>query len=125
MAPIHAPMVPDELRVLVFPETGSHWTARVLDHDIAVQGRSVESAVDALIKVVRAQMAFDVRHNRAPLSAFAPAPRLYWYAFRDAARQSPPRELDTIGLDGMSRIVMVTIDQNPAAYRRVSLSLSA
>ena len=118
-------MSSDALRVLVFPETGRHWTARALDHDISVQGRSLEGAVDALIKVVHAHIAFDLRHKRAPLSAFAPAPRLYWDAFREAARQSPARELDYYGANGTSHIMMVTVERNPAAYRLVPLSRSA
>ena len=111
--------------MLVFPEQGRHWIARALDHDIAVQGRSVEDAVDALIKVVRAHVAFDLRHNRSPLSAFPPAPRLYWSAFRDATRQSQIREIDCHDANGAPRIVMATIAQNPAAYRRVSFSMTA
>lgn len=118
-------MCPDHLSVLVFAETGRHWTARALEHDIAVQGRSVEGAVDALAKIVRAHVAFDLRHNRQPLSAFPPAPRLYWNAFRDATRQAPARELDCGVIEGAPRLVMATIDRNPAAYRRVSLSLTA
>lgn len=119
-------MVPETaLRVLVFPEPGRHWTARSLDHDIAVQGLSIEGAVDALIKVIRAHIAFDIRHDRTPLSAFPPAPRLYWNAFRDATRQSPGREIDCLDADRLQRIVMVTLPQNPAMYRRVSLSLTA
>ena len=118
-------MLPDALRVIVFPETGRHWTARALDHDISVQGRSLEGAVDALIKVVHAHIAFDMRHNRTPLSAFAPAPRLYWEAFREAARQSPARELDCPGAEGTARVMMVTVERNPAAYRLLPISRSA
>jgi hypothetical protein len=118
-------MCPQCLRVLVFPETGRNWTARALDHDIAVQGRSMESAIDALTKIVRAHVAFDLRHNREPLSAFPPAPRLYWNAFRDATRQLPARELDYREVDGTPRIVMATTERNPAAYRRVSLPQTA
>ena len=119
-------MVPvTEMRVLVFPESSRYWTARALEHDIAVQGRSVEDAVDALIKVVRAHVAFDLRHNRRPLSAFPPAPRLYWNAFRDATRQAQNREIDCHDTDGTPRIVMATMARNPAAYRRASLSLTA
>jgi hypothetical protein len=114
-----------QLSVLVFAETGRHWTARALEHDIAVQGPSAEGAVDALVKIVRAHVAFDVRHNRHPLSGFPPAPRLYWNAFRAATRQSPGRELDCGEVEGSPRIVMATADRNPAAYRNISLSLSA
>ena len=118
-------MFPQHLRVLVFPETGRNWTARALEHDIAVQGRTVEAAVDSLVKVVRAHVAFDRRHNRTPLSAFTPAPRFYWNTFRDAVRRSPGRELDQKEDDGTPRIVVAVIDHHPEAYRPLSLSLSA
>jgi len=118
-------MAPPRLRVLVFPETGRNWTARALDHDIAVQGRSMDGAIDALAKIVRAHVAFDLRHNREPLSAFPPAPRLYWNAFRDATRLSPAQELEPPEVDGTPWIVMATAERNPAAYHRVWLSETA
>ena len=118
-------MCPRRLRVLAFPETGGNWTARALDHDIAVHGSSLEGAIDALAKIVRAHVAFDLWHNREPLSALPPAPRLYWNAFRDATRLTPAQELDSREIDGTPRIVMATTDCNPAAYRRVSLSHTA
>jgi hypothetical protein len=117
-------MSPEPLRVLVFPEVGRNWTARALEHDIAVQGCTLEGAVDALVKVVRAHFAFDARHNRAPLSGFPPAPRLYWNVFREATRLSPVRQLDDRG-DGTPVIIVANTDHHPAAYRRLSLSLTA
>ncbi len=70
------------LSIVAFQETRHTFTARCLEHDITATGRTSEFAVDALLKIVRAHINFDCRHARAPLSAFAPAPRLYWDAFR-------------------------------------------
>jgi hypothetical protein len=75
------------LSILTFQETRVHCTARCLEYDMAATGRSTESAVDALLKMVRAHIEFDRRHAHHPLSAFAPAPRIYWEAFRRGARQ--------------------------------------
>lgn len=115
-------MASEELRLLVFPETGGHWTARALEHDIAVQARSCDNAVDALIKIIRAHVEFDVRHNRAPLSGFSPAPRVYWSAFRFASRIAPVREVDIHAADWLRRLVVAVADQSPTMYR---LSLTA
>ena len=65
-------MAPPRLRILVFPETHGTWTARGLEHDLAAEGRTIEAAVDTLLKIARAHVAYDRRHNREPLSAFAP-----------------------------------------------------
>jgi len=74
-------MPPSHLRIVVFPETRRTWTARGLDHDLAAEGRTVEAALDTLLKIARAHIAFDLRHHREPLSAFATAPPAYWNAF--------------------------------------------
>ena len=83
-------MAPPRLRILVFPETHGTWTARGLEHDLAAEGRTIEAAVDTLLKIARAHAAYDRRHNREPLSAFAPAPQLYWTAFTGATRLPAP-----------------------------------
>ena len=115
-------MVPHELRLLVFPETGGHWTARALEHDVAVQARSLENAVDAVMKIIRAHVEFDRRHNRTPLSAFAPAPRLYWNAFRVASQTAAPREMDMTNCESLPRFIIAVADHSPAMFR---LSLTA
>lgn len=73
------------LSVVAFQETRLHSTARCLEHDITATGRTTEFAVDALLKMVRAHIDFDRRHARLPLSTFAPAPRLYWDAFKQGS----------------------------------------
>jgi len=87
-------MAPPRLRILVFPQTYGTWTARGLEHDLAADGRTIEAAVDTLLKIARAHVAYDRRHNREPLSAFAPAPQLYWKAFSGARRLPVPAEFD-------------------------------
>jgi len=87
-------MAPPRLRILVFPETHGTWTARSLEHDLSAEGRTVEAAVDTLLKIARAHVAYDRRHNREPLSAFLPAPKLYWNAFSGATRMPVPLEFD-------------------------------
>lgn len=69
------------LSILVFPETTRTWTARSLEHDLAAGGRSAGAAIDTLVKIAQAHIAFDARHGREPLSAFRAAPQLYWNAF--------------------------------------------
>ena len=86
-------MAPSLLRILVFPETSRTWTARGLERDLAAGGRSIESAVDTLLKIARAHIAYDRRHNREPLSAFAAAPPVYWNAFTRATPIPIPTDL--------------------------------
>lgn len=87
------------LRIIVFPDSPKVWTARSLEHDLAARGATAEAAIDTLVRLAEAHIAFDKRHGRPPLSAFAAAPRLYWNAFaraediRAVALQRPEREL--------------------------------
>ena len=74
-------MAHSQLRIIVFPDSPKAWTARSLEHDLAARGVTAEAAIDTLVKIAEAHIAFDTRHGRAPLSAFASAPRLYWNAF--------------------------------------------
>lgn len=113
-------MALSRLRVVVFPETTKGWTARGLEHDISVAGRTAEAAVDALVRVASAHIAFDVRHGRPPLSAFGAAPRPYWNAFAGAAMANKPMEILRSEPEGpFSCLVTVTKD-NPAIRRFAS-----
>jgi hypothetical protein len=78
-----------QLRIIVFPDSPKAWTARSLEHDLAARGKTAEAAIDTLVKIAEAHIAFDTRHGRAPLSAFASAPRLYWNAFARAEKAAP------------------------------------
>jgi hypothetical protein len=74
-----------QLRIVVFPDSPKAWIARSLEHDLAARGATAEAAIDTLVRIAEAHIAFDQRHGRAPLSAFAAAPRLYWNAFARAS----------------------------------------
>jgi hypothetical protein len=73
------------LSILVYPESGIWSTARCLEHDVEASGRSADTAIDALLRMIRAHVEYDTRHNRVPLSAFRRAPEPYWRAFRGDA----------------------------------------
>lgn len=83
-------MEPRGLRVLLFQKMRGVWVARGLEHDLAVEGRSLESVVDSIHRLVSAHADFDRRHGRAPLSPFPAAPSRYWQAF-ERARPLPVR----------------------------------
>ena len=101
------------LRILVFPETHRTWTARGLEHDLAAEGRTMEAAVDTLVKMARAHIAYDRRHNGKPLSAFAAAPQLYWNAFTRATRLPIPAELQSSQGDIATEIVAAVVPEHP------------
>jgi hypothetical protein len=73
-----------QLRVIVFPDSPKAWIARSLERDLGARGPTPDAAIDTLIRIAQAHVEFDTRHGRAPLSAFAAAPRLYWNAFARA-----------------------------------------
>ena len=107
-------MAPCLLRILVFPETHRTWIARGLEHDISAGGRTIESAVDTLVKIAMAHIAYDERHKRKPLSAFAAAPRLYWDAFTRATPFPFSVDIPAAGSGASAQIVASIADQNPA-----------
>lgn len=72
------------VRILVVEDLPGIWTARSLEHDIVAESRSIEMAIQAVLRIMRAHADFDRRHNRPPLSAFRAAPQIYWNAFRRA-----------------------------------------
>jgi hypothetical protein len=107
-------MPPCRLRIVVFPETRRIWTARALEHDLAAQGRTMEAAIDTLVRLIQAHVAYDRRHNRKPLSAFAAAPRAYWSAFNRAAELPIQMELDWQDTEMPARIVAAMVPDHPA-----------
>jgi len=114
------------LSVLAFQETRLHSTARCLEHDITATGRTTEVAVDALVKMVRAHIDFDRRHSRPPLSAFAPAPRLYWDAFRQGSRHwvfDMPSTYDPI-LRKPTQVDVVLVPQHPAIRPALAMRIA-
>ena len=118
-------MAPPRLRILVFPQTYGTWTARGLEHDLAADGRTIEAAVDTLLKIARAHVAYDRRHNREPLSAFAPAPQLYWAAFGGATRLPAPVELDWAENGRPMQIVAAVVSQHPGIRKLPPIAQSA
>jgi hypothetical protein len=72
------------VRILVFEDLPGIWTARALEHDLLAEGRTIDSAVHALLRIIRAHIDYDRRHNRDPLSSFRAAPQTYWNAFTRA-----------------------------------------
>jgi hypothetical protein len=102
------------LRVVVFPETTKAWTARSLEHDLAAVGRTAEAAIDALVRVASAHIAYDIRHGRAPLSAFGAAPRPYWNAFAGASMRNRPTEVLRAEPQGPFSCLVSVTHQNPA-----------
>jgi hypothetical protein len=69
------------LRLVILQETPGFWLVRGLEHDVAVEGRSIGTAVRAAVGFVEAHTAFDTRHDLRPLSAFPPSPPKYWDAY--------------------------------------------
>jgi len=102
------------LRVVVFPETTKAWTARSLEHDLAAVGRTAEAAIDALVRVASAHIAYDTRHGRPPLSAFGAAPRQYWNAFAGASMRNKPMEVLRTEPQGIFSCLVSVTRENPA-----------
>jgi hypothetical protein len=118
-------MAPCRLRILVFPEPHGTWTARGLEHDLAAEGRTIESAVDTLVKIVRAHIAYDRRHNREPLSAFAAAPQLYWNGFTRATPLPIPLQLDWSENGLPAEIIAAVTSHHPAMRRLRAIARTA
>jgi hypothetical protein len=110
-----------QLSIIVFPDSPKAWTARCLEHDLSACGATAEAAIDTLIKIADAHIAFDMRHGRPPLSAFTAAPRPYWNAF-SRAHKSRPVELHRPDGDRALFCAIAMIDQHPiiASYQRPS-----
>ena len=107
------------LTIVVFPDSPKAWTARCLEHDLSARGATAEAAIDALVKIADAHIAFDIRHGRTPLSAFTAAPRLYWNAFT-RAEKTRPIELYRPECDRTLQCAIGMVDQHPiiARYQR-------
>jgi hypothetical protein len=68
-------------RFVIYQEAAGVWIGRGLEHDLTVESHSIGEAVRALMRLVAAYAAFDVRHQRPPLSAFKTGPQGLWNAF--------------------------------------------
>ena len=107
-------MACSRLRIVVFPDTPHTWKARALEHDLMAGGRSAEAALHTLVKLADAHIAYDIRHGHRPLSAFAPAPQMYWNAFWGAAKSAQPIELTRTEPERSLRYVVGIASADPA-----------
>ena len=102
------------LSIVAFPESRLQCTARCLEYDLSATGRTIELAVDALTKMIRAHIDYDRRHDREPLSAFTSAPRPYWEAFRRGTRQWVVEEPSWFRNNTPTQIDVAVVPQHPA-----------
>ena len=76
---------PIELRVLVFKEKDGNgnegWMIQCLDHDIAAQGKTLETAKTRWERAVVGQILVDIAHELEPLSGTPAAPSVFWEKF--------------------------------------------
>jgi hypothetical protein len=105
------------LCIVVYPESPKAWTARSLERDIAAAGRTAEAAVESLLSIAEAHIAFDARHGRDPLSSFSAAPQLYWKAFARAGSSSQPREVKRCDSKFQVSYLVGMVPQNPIVGR--------
>ena len=108
------------LRVLLFQDLPGRWSARSLEHDFAVEGRSFDDVIDRMLQLIFAHIDFDRRHGRAPLSAFARAPERFWDAFQCAR----PHRLITRSASGLSygSILIAISNVRPRTSRTIPRS---
>lgn len=74
-------MTANRLSLVLYQDTPGVWVGRGIEHDLTAEGRTIGETVRAVMRLVHAHVEFDARHDRAPLSAFRPAPQPYWNAF--------------------------------------------
>jgi hypothetical protein len=74
-------MTGNRLSLVVYQDVPGVWVGRGIEHDLTAEGRSIGETVRALLRMIQAHSALDARHDRAPLSAFRPAPQSCWNAF--------------------------------------------
>lgn len=118
LRPIYvATMEPRGLRVLLFQKMRGVWVARGLEHDLSVEGRSLESVVESIRRLVNAHVDFDRRHGRVPLSPFPAAPSRYWQAFERAQPLAVPNESSSEPLFGPIMIAVSSEDPLEPAKR--------
>ncbi len=74
-------IIEHRLSLVVYQDVPGVWVGRGIEHDLTAEGRSIGETVRAVLRMVQAHAAYDARHDRAPLSAFRPAPQSCWNAF--------------------------------------------
>jgi len=74
-------MTTRRLRFVIFQDAPGLWVIRGLEHDLAVEARTIGQAVRSIARLVQAHTEFDLRHDHLPLSAFPPSAQIYWNAY--------------------------------------------
>lgn len=77
-------------------------------------GRTTDLAVDALLKMIRAHIDFDRRHQRQPLSGFVPAPRIYRDAFEKGQQRWIFHDMPPLSRNARTLVAVAVVQQNPA-----------
>lgn len=105
------------LSILAYPESSVWTTARCLEHDLMTSGRTADLAVDALLKMIRAHVDYDTRHQRAPLSAFLPAPKLYREAFKQGEQRHQIVEANPLSQQATTTVIDVAVVRDHPVVR--------
>ncbi|HKB14297.1 MAG TPA: hypothetical protein VKD69_26710 [Vicinamibacterales bacterium] len=74
-------MATRRLRFVIFQDAPGLWLIRGLEHDLAVEARTIGQALRSIARLVQAHTEFDLRHDHLPLSAFPPSAQIYWNAY--------------------------------------------
>jgi len=107
------------LTVLVFRHPHGRWEARILEHDMSAEGRTREMVIDMVLRLARAHIAYDIRHNREPLSAFGPASRIFWTGFEDGTSVPLPSTVEDLGHYEPIEVRIRMAQQTPTTLRLV------
>lgn len=105
------------LHVLVYQDFPGVFIARSLEHDIAVEGSSLERAVDWILRIIKAHVEFDQRHGRQALSTFQQAPARFWTAFEQATI------LRTVCCGTASQSILIAFSSERPASRSLPLKV--
>ena len=103
------------LCLVVYQESPGLWIGRGVEHDLTAEGKTISETVRAVLRMVNAHAAFDIRHSRPPLSAFRPAPQPYWNAF-SSGTPVPLAELGALAPEHWDVAVAIA-RQRPAESR--------
>ena|SRR5579864_8781735 len=112
------------LTILTFQEPHGKWVARTLEHDMMAEARTQEAAIEMVLRLARAHVAFDIRHGREPLSAFGAAPLVYWDSFHAGTPSSMP-VADCLDSYAPVEIRIAVARRHPTLLRLVPLERSA
>jgi predicted RNase H-like HicB family nuclease len=70
-------------------QDGDAWVAQCLEKDLVAQGSSEEEAKKRFLDALGAQIAWDLRDKRPPLSGLAQAPKRYFHDAVLAGQDGP------------------------------------